>query len=238
MEKPALLYLCSEEDHKRHLFCMDGKHNKAMRFTIRVCKPHCIAIVSVLSMIFKSKTTYMKKELLIPVLLLFILPAFGQKLPYLKESVFQEGEELSYKLKYGILSAAEGTLKVEKTNLLFNNQPTFHLSAQGKTSGAFNVFYTVNNRYDSYIDKKTFLPYYYTENIHEGKYRRNDKISFDQQKKTITGNKGVFKGTEQTFDLLSAYYFARNLDLSSIKKGDSFKLSYFLQDEVATLGIT
>src|SRR5690606_7717760 len=61
---------------------------------------------------------------------------------------------------------------------------------------------------------------------------------FNQVSRTINATKGTFKGAEQTFDLLSAYYFARNLDLSSVKNGDSFKLTYFLHDEVATLGIT
>lgn len=178
-------------------------------------------------------------KVIFSILLLFSTSlVLAQKLPYLSESSFQEGEELSYRLKYGILSAAEGVLKVEKTSLQFKNKPTFHLVAYGKTAGAFSVFYTVNNRYDSYIDKKTFLPYYYTEDIKEGKYRRNDKINFDQKTKTISGNKGNFKGAEQTFDLLSAYYFARNLDLSTVKVGDSFKLNYFLSDEVTSLGIT
>jgi len=164
--------------------------------------------------------------------------AFAQDIPYLKESVFKAGEVLKYKLKYGFISAAEGTLKVEKSDLLFNQKPIFHLSAHGKTAGAFNVFYTVNNSYDSFIDQNNFLPYYYTENIREGKYRRNDKVTFDQEKKVIKGNKGTFKGGNQTFDLLSAYYFARNLDLSKLQINQSFRLTYFLNDEVSTLGIT
>ncbi len=175
---------------------------------------------------------------LIATLLLSSLAVFAQKLPSLKESAFKEGEELSYKLKYGIISAAEGTLKVENTDLKFDGNPTFHLLARGKTSSAFSIFYTVNNRYDSYIDKKTFLPYFYGENIREGKYQRADKIRFNQTSRTITGNKGTFEGAEQTFDLLSAYYFARNLDLSRVSEGHSFKLTYFLHDEVSTLGIT
>src|SRR5690606_24902109 len=134
--------------------------------------------------------------------------------------------------------AAEGTLKVESTDLKFNQKPTIRLSAQGKTSSAFSIFYNVLNRYDSYIDQKTFLPYFYTESINEGNYRRNDKVRFDQSNRTITGNKGTFTGSNQTFDLLSAYYFARNLDLSKMSIGESFKLTYFLNDEVATLGIT
>lgn len=178
----------------------------------------------------------------VALLILFTFPSinssFAQKLPYLKESSFKAGEELSYKLKYGFISAAEGVLKVEQTNLKFADKPVFHLSASGKTSGTFSVFYKIHNQYASYIDQKTFLPYYYEENIREGRYRRNDKINFDQNGRKVTGNKGEFKGAEQTFDLLSAYYFCRNLDLSSVKEGDSFRLNYFLSSEVTSLGIT
>jgi len=180
----------------------------------------------------------MKNPILIVFALILSLNGFSQDIKYLKEPVFNPGEVLKYKLKYGFISAAEGTLKVRKSDLTFNKKPVFHLSAEGKTSSAFRIFYTVHNQYNSYIDQKTFLPYYYTENIREGKYRRNDKVTFNQEKREVKGNKGVFKGASQTFDLLSAYYFARNLDLSNVSVNQSFSLTYFLNDEVATLGIT
>jgi hypothetical protein len=37
---------------------------------------------------------------------------------------------------------------------------------------------------------------------------------------------------------VSAYYFARNLDISKIKVGDKFELRYFLDDGINSLGIT
>lgn len=166
------------------------------------------------------------------------LPLAAQQLPYLKESSFKAGEELSYRLRYGFISAATGTLKVEDSRIKFSSPHTFHLSARGRTSSAFSVFFTVDNVYNSYIDSRTFLPHYYTEQIREGSYRREDIVRFDHRNKTVNGNKGTFKSpAAQTFDLLSAYYFARNLDLSGVKEGQSFSLTYFLNDEIATLGI-
>lgn len=164
--------------------------------------------------------------------------ARGQSLPYLKEPAFQAGEELDYRLRYGVISAATGTLKVADSKIKFSSPHSFHLSARGRTSSAFSIFFTVDNRYDSYIDSRTFLPHYYTENIREGSYRRTDIVRFNHRDHTVQGNKGTFKSeSTQTFDLLSAYYFARNLDLSQVKKGQSFELTYFLNDEIATLGI-
>lgn len=164
--------------------------------------------------------------------------SFAQELSYLNHSTFKPGETIRYKLKYGFFTAAEATIKVSETDVKFDNHPTYHLAAQGATSGTFDIFYKVRNRYDSYIDEKTFTPYLYTENIREDRYKRNDKARFYQDEKKIIATKGTFTSpAAQTFDLLSAYYFARNLDLSHVKIGDKITLNYFLEDEVTPLTI-
>jgi len=177
-------------------------------------------------------------------LLLFILTAFvglsasAQELPFVKDPVFQAGEVLQYKLRYGFITAAEGTLKVLEGDLKFDGQPTYRLSVDGVTSGTFDVFYKIRDHYDSYIDKKDLKPYFYQENIREGSYRRQDKARFNQDAKKIVANKGTFTTpTQQTFDLVSSYYFARSLDISKMKAGDFVKLNYFLGDEVSQLEI-
>lgn len=167
-----------------------------------------------------------------------VTTTYAQQLPYLKESSFQAGEELTYRLRYGVISAANGSLTVEDSKLKFSSPHSYQLTARGRTSSAFSVFFTVDNSYVSYIDSKTFLPHYYLESIREGSYRRSDIARFDQRNKTVKANKGTFTSpVDQTFDLLSAYYFARNLDLSKVKINDSFTITYFLSDEIATLSI-
>lgn len=171
-------------------------------------------------------------------ILINICNAYSQTLPYLKEPTFKEGEKLTYKLKYGFISAATGVLSVKKSNLQFSSKDLFHLSAFGETASAFSVFYHVRNQYDSYIDGKTYQPLLYIEDIKENNYRRKEYATFDHVNHTVKGNKGTFKSpTGQLFDLVSAYYFARNLDLSGLKSGDAFNITYFLNDEVATLKV-
>lgn len=181
-----------------------------------------------------------KKLIIILITFSFTGVSFSQTLlPSLKKDVFVPGEELTYKLKYGFISAAEGVLKVLPSDLTFDGKPTYHLNAVGTTSKAFSIFYNIRDQYDSYIDQETYLPYFFSENIKEGKYRRNDKIRFYQQRKKIEATRGNFDAKEfQTFDLLSAYYFSRTLDLSHVSVGESFKLSYFLKDTLAYLYIT
>lgn len=161
----------------------------------------------------------------------------AQELRSVKEPVFKVGEQLSYKLRYGFITAAEANIRVESTDVKFDNKPVYHLVAEGRTAGSFNVFYKVRNRYDSYIDQNELSPYLYTENIREANYRRSDKARFYQDQKKIVSNKGTFKGDGQTFDLLSAYYFARSLDVSRLSVGSKFSMDYFLDDGVTKLEI-
>ncbi|RZK23261.1 MAG: DUF3108 domain-containing protein [Flavobacterium sp.] len=176
-------------------------------------------------------------------MLMFVLTAickFGvaQELPLKKDAAFKEGEELTYKLKYGFITAAEATIKVEASDMKFDGKPTYKLVVDARTSGTFDVFYKIRDHYDSYIDKTELTPYFYQEDVREAKYRRQDKARFHQDAKKVVANTGTYNTpTTQTFDLVSAYYFARSLDISKIKINDTFKLNYFLGDEISALEI-
>lgn len=162
----------------------------------------------------------------------------GQELPVKKETAFKEGEVLSYKLKYGFITAAEATIKVQATDMKFDGKPTFQLVVDARTSGTFDVFYKIRDHYDLYIDKTELTPYFYQENIREANYKRQDKARFYQDGKKVVANTGTYNTpTTQTFDLVSAYYFARSLDISKMKINDTFKLNYFLGDEISALEI-
>lgn len=166
------------------------------------------------------------------------LTGMGQELPFVKDPVFKPGEVLTYKLRYGFITAAEGTLRVLDSDLKFDGKPTYRLSVDGETSGTFDVFYKIRDHYDSYIDKVNLKPYFYQENIREGGYRRQDKARFSQEERKVVATKGTFSTpTTQTFDLVSSYYFARSLDISKMKVGDLVNLNYFLGDEINHLEI-
>lgn len=173
--------------------------------------------------------------------LLFFVCVFqtdAQELQRRPEQVFQVGEELKYKVKYGILTAGEATVRVEACDLKFDDNPVYHLMGEGHTAGIFAI-YKVRDRYDSYIDKEKLIPYLYTDNIREGGYRRTDKAKFDQDKGQIVANENtLIKCENQTFDVVSAYFFARSLDLTKIKQGDTFSLNYYLTSAVSKVDIT
>jgi hypothetical protein len=181
----------------------------------------------------------MAKKLWVPVALIIMFHhlVFAQELAKKNTLAFKDGEQLSYRLKYGIFTGAEANLRVEESGVKFEGKPTYRIVVDGKTAGSFDIFFKVRNRYESFIDRNTLTPFYYTENRREGKYRRTDKVTFDHDEKKITAQSGTYPFKGQIFDLPSAYYFARELDLSKVKVGEELKLQYFSENKVETLGI-
>jgi len=171
-------------------------------------------------------------------LIIFAIKSSAQEMNYLGEPSFKVGEELDYKLKYGFFTAAEAVIRVGESDKKFDDKPAYHIVADAKTAGTFDVFYKVRNRYETYVDQKTLEPYFYTENRKEASYRHSDNVTFDHNTNKITAAKGVYPFKGKTFDFLSAYYFSRSVDISKLKIGDKFNLQYFLEDGVHSMEIT
>jgi hypothetical protein len=202
----------------------------------------CLAAMSKQMKIFQHMNHELKQMRQFYLVLFFLTTsftgAFCQEMANVVTPVFKAGEQLSYTLKYGFFTAAEANLRVEESTKKFDGRPVFHIVADGKTAGAFDILYKVRNRYETYVDQVTLLPYFYTENRREASYRHTDNVTFNHNDDKITAAKGVYPFKGKVFDFLSAYYFSRSIDVSKIHIGDTFDLKYFLEDGVHTLSIT
>lgn len=173
-----------------------------------------------------------------PVLFAQISPPLErvENIPLL-EPAFQPGELLQYKIKYGFISAGEAELGVKEDKVIAGHKTT-HLVASGFTTSAVKLLVKVNNRYDSYIDQETVLPYLFTESVKEDNYRRDGYVNFDRNKNRVITNKETEDVPAGTMDIISAFYYARSLDLSQVKVGDVFHLRYYMEDSDYPLDIT
>lgn len=180
----------------------------------------------------------MKKYYFVFLLLAGFATARAQEAKKTDEVAFQAGEQITYKLKYGIFSAAEAVIKVENSTQKFDGKPALRIFSTANTAGTFNLLFKVRNQYQTFIDPHTLLPYYYSEDRKEGGYKHSDKVIFDHEKGEITANSGKYPYSGNVFDFLSAYYFARNVDVSGLKINDKLDMRYFLEDGIHTLTIT
>ncbi len=174
----------------------------------------------------------MKKLLLILLLILTVQMSFSQE-----ESAFKEGEWFKFKMSYSNwLKAGNATLQVKEEAL--NNKDVYHVVGKGWTTGMIKWFFKVKDRYESYFDKESLVPYKFIRNIDEGGHTKNLEIDFDQenQKAHINDkkrNKKKIIDTEPNIqDMVSTFYYLRNnLNTDNHEVGDEVKIDMFFDEE-------
>jgi hypothetical protein len=163
-----------------------------------------------------------------------------------KNSAFTFGEELQFEVSYGWLNLAEAKLQVGKRVVQEQSRPHFKIDAFGKTKGAATIFGKVNDNWGTHLDTGTLLPSLSYRHIEEGKYRKNEKVYFDQENKkarmelydrdnrTLKESK-EFKLPGNVQDLVSGFYYLRSMDLTNLKKGQAILITGFFDKEIYNL---
>lgn len=163
--------------------------------------------------------------------LIFIQLSFAQQ-----ESAFADGEWFKFRMSYSNwLKAGEATLTVKETKL--KNKEVYHVVGKGKTTGMIKWFFKVKDRYESFFDKETILPYKFIRDINEGD-TKDIEIEFDQRNHKAhvndkKHNKQTVIDTKPNIqDMVSTYYYLRNkIDINTLKIGDEIKTYMFFDEE-------
>ena len=98
------------------------------------------------------------------------------------------------------------------------------------------MFFKVNDTYESFFTKGTIKPVFFKRRVDEGGYIiRRDKY-FDHQNHTVTVD-DLKKNTKKVYpikdvqDMISSFYYMRNVDISKMKPGDNIALNIFFDGE-------
>lgn len=159
-------------------------------------------------------------------------------LPLRVSGAFQEGEYLKFVIHYGIIDAGEAELRIHKSPKDFQGRDAYHIVGTGKSVGAFNWFFKVRDRYETYLDVDGVFPWEFVRDIQEGGYKKKQNYKFFQDKSAVATNKGdTFKIPDFSQDMLSSFYYARSLDFENIYKGKVFTIPTFVDSEVFPLKI-
>ena len=174
----------------------------------------------------------MKRNLLIILAFLSMQVFFAQE-----KSAFSAGEWFKFKMSYSNwLKAGNATLTVKEDNI--DGKDVYHVIGRGWTTGMIKWFFKVEDRYESYFDKKTNVPYKFIRNIAEGVYTKDLEINFDQvnNKAHINNKKDrtqkVLDTKPNIQDMVSTFYYLRNhLDTENINIGDEVRIDMFFDEE-------
>jgi len=171
-------------------------------------------------------------------LFLGVFHALGQgQLRVVNNTAFKPGETLDYRIHYGLIDAGEARWQVKPTLHKVSDRTAYHVVGTGKTLGAFDWFFKVRDRYESYIDTEAMIPWIFIRRINEGGYIKNQDVTFDHYKRVAKSNTATVPVPENVQDLISAFYYARNLDFANAKPGQVFPIKAYLDDEVFPMNI-
>lgn len=162
----------------------------------------------------------------------------GKELPVLKNEAFKRGEILSFRLHYGIIDAGVATLGITQEEKEVGGRKTMHVIGLGASKGTFDFFYKVRDRYETYIDEEALVPWIFVRRVNEGGYKIEQDYVFNHYKENVNVGGGETIPIEPNMqDMLSAFYHARALDLSSAKIGETYSINCFMDKEVWPLKI-
>lgn len=171
---------------------------------------------------------------LIPIL---SLPVFAQQYRTIPNNYFQRGEKLEFRISFhssltGNIPAASATVEVTDEIRKFDGRDTYHVVGYGKTTGIIEMFYQVEERFESYIDEKALVPHYFIRKTRENNYRKNENVVFKHKERIAVSKSSVKNIPANVQDIFSSFYYARVLDLSKSQPGAEFPVSFYLDDSV------
>lgn len=156
-----------------------------------------------------------------------------KELPFIKNEAFKRGEMLTFRMHYGIIDAGIATLGVTEESRDLGGRKTFHVVGLGKSQGAFDWFFKVRDRYETYIDEQAIVPWLFVRRIQEGTYSCSQDYIFNHYSEKVNVGEGqIYDSGPNMQDMLSAFYHARTLDLSLAKPGDIFAMNAFVDKEI------
>jgi hypothetical protein len=179
----------------------------------------------------------MKRIIFFSLLSLFAFAANAQNAatPVYRKVVnnaFKRGESLKYRIHYGAVNAGEADLTVDNSKLVMGGRPTIHVVGIGSSKGAFDWFFKVRDRYESYLDEDALMPWLFIRKVDEGGFKINQNQAYDHNNGRVNSNGKTITVPKYIQDMISSFYYARTLDFSKAKKGDLFSVQTFIDDEI------
>lgn len=148
---------------------------------------------------------------------------------------FKGGEKLVYTVhyKWGLINAdvAQATLKLDSTVL--NGRSCYHGSLRGNIQKTYEKVFKLKEDFDCWFTTGDFKPLKFTRDCVEGNYWCKNLYAYksDHIDAQINSSKrGEFNVTLPkdacTYDVAMLFFMIRNMDVSKLKEGGRYPMSY------------
>ncbi|MDH5365930.1 MAG: DUF3108 domain-containing protein [Cyclobacteriaceae bacterium] len=195
----------------------------------------------------------MMKKTLIYIMLILVFSAFqsatheAEYIPVNNDS-FGLGEEVVYKMNFGVFTVGKGKIKIHPTIHNVNYRGCYRIDIWGKTSGMVDWLAQVDDNWGAYVDTAALVPHIEYRRLKEGNYRRNEIVKFDHstdniEVKLVDKNTGKFKepmyyaAPDNVRSILSGLLYMRSLSLDTVNVGDTLNIDGFFEDSFYDMDI-
>jgi hypothetical protein len=190
------------------------------------------------------------KKLLSIILSLLFLGGYAQRLDTIdvENRAFGQNEKLIYKVGYSsfIIGATVAKVVFNVIPEVYNNQPTYKLSANARTTSIFKWFLNLDDTYTVWLDQNTLLPLRFENYLKENSYRYRSSYDYDWAN-LMSHNKSHNIGrdrrqeltlnlTPQSMDGMSIFYNIRSVKIDpELEEGWTGEAQVVMMDTVYTI---
>jgi hypothetical protein len=151
---------------------------------------------------------------------------------------YKPGESLNYTITYGLLSSGIASLDLRVDTL--NGKVVWHSKLFARTTGLADAFFKVVDIYEVDMDPASELPVRSIRNIHEGRYKRYNVVTFDHKSRKdsavlFSDRTGKHIAPKGIHDIISCFYYFRNHvlpDGEKLKKGEIVEIKTWFTDQL------
>ncbi len=128
-------------------------------------------------------------------------------------SVYGPGERMVFSIGYGPIKAGEGILEVVGLTE-YKGHTCYNIQSKANSNRFFSSISKVRDKVTSYIDVETLYSRYFNKRLREGDYKKTVEIDFDHIAEEARYSNGeTYSISSGVQDVLSAFFYVRNLDL-------------------------
>lgn len=163
-----------------------------------------------------------------------------------QELAFDGGERMSFVIhyKWGIINADVASASIALDTTFLNGRKVFNAKLFGQNAKKFDPFFKMREDFRSWFAVDGLEPRRFTRDTKEGNWFALNDYSFDWPSRSIHASlDSKTRGprtmdlplTDCTFDVLSLFYFARNLDFNAVEAGRRYPLVFAVDDDICNI---
>lgn len=177
--------------------------------------------------------------------LIFVVLGLSQSHSQCKVSngSFNPGEKLAFQVYFhwGLVWINAGevffTVKTDSTP----SPKTYKFASYGWSHKKYDWLFKVRDYYEVTVSSSNLKPIFFKRKTSEGGFNTNNQYKFDYKEKKVytetqNSDKPFTKDTLELipclFDVLSAVYYARNIDFSDKKVGDKIPITFIVDNKI------